>query len=331
VHRRAGVAVALSAFLAITAACSGPGSPSRGRGDSPDQTTTAATAPPVADTNPSAPGRLAGRRICLDPGHEAYWIIGTAARDRNGAIPVHATEQIPLLEHALNLRVAYRLAGLLEAEGADVCVTRKPDGPLQIEPYDYTGDGLVRPDGVSKVDVGERVQPRIDWANRFGAQILLSIHFNGSEDSSVSGTEVYYSDTSPRAAEAVRLGSAVMSSLLTELASVGYAGQNRGVAHDRYERDPLDVRAELKQHYAAIIRSHRVDPDNCPQCDGLLPLGNNPFSLHLGAYTAALVEVEYMTNPAVVEQLLLRAGVVDVVSRGLANGILAFYGAASRE
>jgi N-acetylmuramoyl-L-alanine amidase len=323
----------LSVLLVIAAACSSHDPPRRTPGHRSDTTTTATATPSSAEpsvtvTDPPAPGRLAGRRICLDPGHESYWIVGTAARDRNGTVPTHPTEQIPLLEHLLNLKVAYRLAGLLESEGADVCVTRKVDGYLQIEPYDYTGDGIVRPDGVSKLDVGERVQPRIDWANGFNAEILLSIHFNGSEDSSLAGTEVYYSDTSPRAAESVRLGSDVMNSLLAELASVGYAGHNRGVGTDRYTRDPQEVRAQLIRHYAPIIRSHGIDPDNCPQCDGLLPLGNNPFSLHLGTYVAALVEVEYMTNPDVVERLLLRADVVDVVSRGLAKGILAFYGLA---
>jgi hypothetical protein len=43
---------------------------------------------------------------------------------------------------------------------------------------------------------------------------------------------------------------------------------------------------------------------------------------------AALAEVEYMTNPDVVERLLLRPDVVDVAARGLALGIFAFYGVA---
>jgi N-acetylmuramoyl-L-alanine amidase len=313
--------VGLSVLLVFGAACAGDGGSQRTRERRADPTTTTA-----AVTMPAGQGRLAGKRICLDPGHEAYWIIGTAARDRNGNVPTHPTEQIPLLEHELNLKVAYRLAGLLQAEGADVCVTRKVDGPLQIEPYDYTGDGVVRPDAVTKLDVGERVQPRIDWANQFGAEVLLSIHFNGSENPSAAGSAVYYSDTSARAGDSARLGSAVMTSLLAELASAGYAGQNLGVGDDRYVRDPPDVREQLLRHYAPIIRSHGVDPENCPQCEGLLPLGNNPFSLHLGSYTSALVEVEYMTNPDVVEQLLLRPDVVDIVSRGLAHGILAFYG-----
>lgn len=316
--------VALAILLGITAACSGQDASSRTRGHRPETSTTTA----AAGVLPSPPPRLAGKRICVDPGHESYWIIGTAARDRNGAVPTHPTEQIPLVEHLLNLRVGYRLADLLKAEGAEVCVTRTTDGRLQIEPYDYTGDGLVRPATVAGVDVGERVQPRIDWANQFGAEILLSIHFNGSENSNLAGTEVYYSDTNAYAADSSRLGSAVMSSLLAELESVGYGGHSRGVASDRYARRTEADRAELIRHYADIIRSHGVDPADCPQCDGLLPLGNNPYSLHLGTYAAALVEVEYMTNPDVVEGLLLRPDVVDVVSRGLAQGILAFYGVA---
>jgi N-acetylmuramoyl-L-alanine amidase len=323
--RRASHVLACTVVVAllITTACSRDGaSPRTRQRPSERRTTTTGVATPPAP--PQA--RLAGKRICLDPGHEAYWIIGTAARDRNGTVPTHPTEGIPLLEHRMNLKVAYRLAALLEAEGAAVCVTRKVDGNLQTEPYDYTGDGLVRPESVALVDVGERVQPRIDWANQFGAEILLSIHFNGSDDSNLSGTEVYYPDTSPRAAEGLRLGSAVMSSLLTELASAEYAGRDRGVRSDRYARRQQADRAQLIGHYADVISSHGVDPQHCPQCDGLLPLGNNPFALHLGTYAAALVEVEYMTNPDVVERLLLHPDVVDIVSRGLANGILAFYG-----
>jgi N-acetylmuramoyl-L-alanine amidase len=238
---------------------------------------------------------------------------------------VHPTEGIPLYEHVLNLIVAYRLAPLLEAEGAEVCVTRKPDGDLQIQPYDYTGDGLVRPGGVAEEDIGERVQPRIDWANAFGAELLLSIHFNGSDDPSASGTEVYLPDASPRLEDARRLGEAVMDSLIAGLADAGYVGHSRGV-RDQYPARSPEVRALLLNHYDAIIRSHGVDPADCPQCDGLLPLGNNPLALHLGNYVAALVEVEYMTNPDVVEALLLRPDVVDIVARSLARGILAYYG-----
>jgi N-acetylmuramoyl-L-alanine amidase len=331
VRRCVGATALMVPLLIGSAACSSAerAESARARPAVPDTTTsTTSRTDPAAPVPSSTPvGRLAGHRICLDPGHEPYWNVGTSARDRSGGVPTHPSEGISLLEYEVNLAVAYRLVPLLEAEGALVCVTRNSGGALQIEPYDYTGDGLVRPAGVAEEDVGERVQPRIDWANQFGAEILLSIHFNGSEDPSVSGTEVYYSDTSPRAEESLRLATGVMNALLAEFASVGYPAHSRGVGNDRYGRRPPEIRSLLVRHYDAIIRSHGVDPDNCPACDGLLPLGNNPFSLHLGTYVAALVEVEYMTNADVVEQLLLRPDVVDVVARGLADGILAFYGA----
>ena len=105
-----------------------------------------------------------------------------------------------MTEHELTLSVAARLQTLLEVDGARVCVTRKTreaGGGLQQEPADYTGDGRVRP----VEDVPEIIQPRIDWANDFGAEVLLSIHFNGSDDPSVRGSEVCFSDAGPRTDE----------------------------------------------------------------------------------------------------------------------------------
>ena len=49
-------------------------------------------------------------------------------------------------------------------------------------------------------DTPERTQPRIDWANDFGAEIVVSIHFNGLDDRRVRGTEVYYTDGGSREA-----------------------------------------------------------------------------------------------------------------------------------
>ena len=69
----------------------------------------------------------------------------------------------------------------------------------------------------------ERAQPRIDAANRFGADILVSIHFNGLDDRLVRGTEVYYSDTGPRQAEARRLAGSLFSALIGKLRLSGHA------------------------------------------------------------------------------------------------------------
>src|SRR3954451_16186287 len=143
-----------------------------------------------AGADPSLP--LEGRLICIDPGHDAKWAPGAVGRNYAGVVPIHPTEGIPLYEHELTLSVAYRLKALLEADGAEVCVTMKPrdeGGANQVEPVDYTGDGRVRTSGQAIEDTPERTQPRIDWANDFGAEVLLSVHFNGLDDASVRGTE----------------------------------------------------------------------------------------------------------------------------------------------
>jgi N-acetylmuramoyl-L-alanine amidase len=270
-------------------------------------------------------GRLAGKRICLDPGHDAYWGVGATGTDRLGRVPVHPTEGIPLVEYELTLRVAYRLSGLLGQEGADVCVTRREDGTLQIAPYDFTGDGQVRPEGIAVGDGPERTQPRIDWANQFGAESLVSVHFNSLADRAVHGTEVYYSDTGPQAERGRDLAEHLLSALLDEIRAAGYPAISRGVRSDRYQRYPPDVQAAFQRYNAATIMSHGHDPNNCPDCQRIGVLGNNPMSLTPGTYVGALVEVEFLSNPDVVEDFLMRPDAVDIIARGLASGVLQYF------
>jgi len=296
----------------------------------PTPTTTPIPVPTPAPTPAPAPaprGPLDGRRICLDPGHDDYWVIGASGFTRGGTVPRHPTDGIPLFEHELTLSVAYRLKDLLEAEGASVCVTRKPraeGGGLQVEPYDFTGDGRVRTAAFPE-DSPERIQPRIDWANAFGAEVVLSIHFNGLEDRRVRGTEVYHSDGAPREADGLRLATGVLDALLQELAASGFAATDRGVRSDSYQRYSTAETARSLANNAVTIRRNGADPANCADCMRLLTLGNNPMSLYAGIYVAALVEVEFLSNPDVVESLILRPDAFDVIARGLANGLRAYF------
>lgn len=274
------------------------------------------------------PGRLAGRRICLDAGHDARWVVGASGRTSGGTVPLHPTERVPLHEHELTLSVSYRVKALLEAEGAEVCVTRKPreeGGALQLEPYDYSGDGRVRTAGVTAADGPERIQPRVDWANQFGAEVLVSIHFNGIEDPRVRGTEVYFSDTGPRAEQGRRLARLVLDGLLAEFRAIGQPAVDRGVLTDRYQRYTQAELASMIATNAATIRANGHDPSNCPDCLRLLTLGNNPMSREMGRFVGVLVEVEFLSNPTVVESLIMRPDSLDIIARGIANGILAYF------
>jgi N-acetylmuramoyl-L-alanine amidase len=284
---------------------------------------------PSAALPPEAPGPLAGRRVCIDPGHDGRWVPGATGRNQGGAVPLQPADRIPLHEHELTLSVAYRLKALLEAEGALVCVTRTPreeGGGLQVEPYDFTGDGRVRTAGQAVEDGPERTQPRIDWANAFGAEVLISIHFNGLSDPAVRGTEAYYTDAGARAADGRRLAAALVDGLLAEMAEAGYPGLRRGVFSDLYQRYSEEETRRLIANNQALIRANGADPAACRDCYRLLTLGNNPMSLHRGEYLGALVEVEFLSNPAVVEAFIARPDSLDIVARGLLRGTRTFFG-----
>jgi len=124
----------------------------------------------------SGAGFLSGWKFCVDPGHGG----GDA-----GAIGPTGLE-----EKAVNLDVSLMLRDLLEAQGAEVLMTREDD---------------------SAVSINQRWQMANDWeADRF-----ISIHHNGVLDAGVNGTETWiHYDASP---QAVQLAGAVQEELVDEL------------------------------------------------------------------------------------------------------------------
>ena len=105
---------------------------------------------------------LTGETVVLDPGHG-----GSDYGAVNGEIK----------EKDQNLDVAYRLKTLLEASGATVYMTRGgdpsyPNGPGVKDPAD---DAFADDATLSNND-------RYTYANTTGANILVSIHMNGSSD-----------------------------------------------------------------------------------------------------------------------------------------------------
>lgn len=243
-------------------------------------------------------GPLAGRRICLDPGHDLATVPGAAARDASGRIVYN--------EHDLTQQVALRARELLQAQGAEVCLTRTDEGDLQLLPYDFNGNGATR----RAEDIAEWTQPRIDWMNQAGAEIVLSIHFNGHPNPAISGSEVYYSDTGPYQGNNWYLSQSVLTHLLSAINAAGYDPINRGLHSDAYKTDYL--------RYAHIYGQ----PSNCADCKRLFTLGNNPMSANGGAWQAgALAEVLFFSNPSDVA-FLMRPDAVEVIAQGLTAGMI---------
>ncbi len=295
------LAAALLLVACIRGAGAGPVGGAGGPGSPSPEVEQPSPTPAPATPGPSQEGLLAGKRVCIDPGHDAAYNPGAAARDAAGRVIFN--------EHDLTFEVARRLRTLLEAEGARVCLTRNDQGSLQLEPQDLNGNGTVtRPE-----DLVERIQPRVDFVNAFGAELMVSIHFNGSASPGLKGTEVYFSDVPDQGPENRRLAQALLDAVLDALTRAGYPPVNRGVKSDRYKTEYLD--------YARFYGFDR----SCLECTRLLTLGNNPMLARKGQWHAgALVEVLFLTNPDDVA-FLVRPDALDVIATGLFNGILNYY------
>ena len=127
-------------------------------------------------------------RICIDPGHSGPAEPGACAGG--------------LTEAEVNLAIALLVGGKLASQGHDVIYTRSQA---------ITDDGLAF---------------RAAIANDAGAHRFVSIHCNGSTNTSVRGMEVFcypFSLTGQRLAEAI----------CRELAAAAYT-ENRGVKEDDF-------------------------------------------------------------------------------------------------
>lgn len=126
-------------------------------------------------------------RICVDPGH-GYDDVG-AQSDFLGSKD----------EKDINLEVANKLVLLLEYEGYDVIMTRDSDTPPSTLKPNSNGQYLINP------------KWRADFANKNDVDMYISLHCNTYDDSSVSGTRLYYYDAHayPSSVLASKLSSAM--------------------------------------------------------------------------------------------------------------------------
>ena len=126
---------------------------------------------------------LEGKVICIDPGH--------------GGGDAGAIGPTGVMEKSVTLRVALKLQELLEAEGAQVIMTRRTDKQVS-----WKGD---------KASAIEELQARCDVANKAKATIFISIHADSFTNPAARGsTGYYYSKTegnsAKRLADAIRRG-----------------------------------------------------------------------------------------------------------------------------
>ena len=107
---------------------------------------------------------LQGKKIAIDPGH--------------GGNDAGAIGPSGVMEKSVTLKVALELRRLLEAEGAEVIMTRETDTTVSSK-------------GAKASDI-EELGARCDVANRAGAEIFISIHADSFTRPEARGTTGYY-------------------------------------------------------------------------------------------------------------------------------------------
>jgi N-acetylmuramoyl-L-alanine amidase len=146
---------------------------------------------------------------------------GHGGPDNVGAVHKNAQGEVDLVEKDLNLDVSRRLDQLLRAGGYRTVLIR--DGDYSLTPA-VPGDFAATTRNES--------QARADKANAAGADIILAIHHNGSDDPNASGTSVYYNlDRSFGAASGV-LATDIYNEIIARLRDAGYDSPPRGVMSD---------------------------------------------------------------------------------------------------
>ncbi len=151
--------------------------------------------------------------VAIDPGHGGVDYSGAAYRDAAGQVTS---------EKDLTLDVALRLDTLLREAGYRTVLIRDGDYSLtEFDAQDVRGSQR------------RELQARVDKANEAQADILVSIHFNGSEDASLSGMEVYYNPERSFAGYNWALAAFVHDALARAIFRYGYLGANdRGIKND---------------------------------------------------------------------------------------------------
>jgi len=201
------------------------------------------------------------RTVYIDAGHGGLdpGVVGTTASGRT------------VLEKDAALAVALRLAGLLRFDGYRVVMARTQDTTvLKLSAADSIYGAITA--SAEHRDLAARAA----CANAAGADVLVSIHFDGYSDPSVGGTETFYDAARPFAAANRLLAADLQAALVARLGAA-----DRGVwTDDQLTAPTLTGSGQSYNHLIELGPLSQGWVDNPSQMPG------------------ALVEPLFVTNPA---------------------------------
>jgi N-acetylmuramoyl-L-alanine amidase/peptidoglycan/xylan/chitin deacetylase (PgdA/CDA1 family) len=251
--------------------------------------------PPQA-TAPSGAGQLGqpdqtgGRpTVFIDPGH-------------GGSDPGWGASYIlPNLppEKDLNLDIAKRTAGYLEADGFPVVLSRTDDSDVNDPKRDVNGDGCIDP-----ID---ELQARMDKANASGAAVLFSIHLNGLPGTQLSGSGAYYNAVREFSDQNKRLAELIQAAQLDTFARFGHKARDWGALRDDSFDTPSQSECPTGYKYYTMI--------------GPAAAGRPRPTMMPGVIAEAL----FLTYPKEAE-LISRVEVRDALAKAYAEALKEFLG-----
>jgi N-acetylmuramoyl-L-alanine amidase len=162
-----------------------------------------------------------GRNIvCIDPGHGGE-DLGNV-RVENGRIALQ--EKDIVLEHSL------MLAERLREKGFEVVLTRETDTEVNPSNEDVNGDGTVAPEGgPARTEQIDDLQARVNICNLAAADLLVSVHYNGAENTFLSGFEVWFNDEREFSGRSEVFATFMHEALQKGFANAGYEAVDRGI------------------------------------------------------------------------------------------------------
>jgi N-acetylmuramoyl-L-alanine amidase len=181
-----------------------------------------APSPTVAPSTPvpSPVAGVQGRIVCIDPGHGGA-DLGNVRVENN---------QIVLQEKDFTLEHALLLAERLRSHGIEVVMTRTTDSEVNPDNVDVNGDGTVAAEGgEANSNQTDDLQARINICNQAGADLLVSVHYNGAENVFLQGYEVWYNGDRPFSDSSARLARLMHQQLGIQYAAAGYDAFDKGI------------------------------------------------------------------------------------------------------
>ena len=162
-----------------------------------------------------------GRNIvCIDPGHGGE-DLGNV-RLENG--------RITLQEKDFTLEHSQLLADRLREKGFEVVLTRETDTEVNPSNEDVNGDGTVAPEGgPARTEQIDDLQARVNICNLAAADLLVSVHYNGAENTFLSGYEVWFNDEREFSGRSEAFATFMHEALEKEFAGAEYDAVDRGI------------------------------------------------------------------------------------------------------